>query len=54
MCNDRNDRHKFSTSYYSAKIQGLAEVTKILADFVNLVVVGKTGTEENSFGCGNI
>lgn len=39
-------------SHYDAKGQRLTEVTKVLVDFVNLVVTGKANTE-NSFGWGN-
>lgn len=35
-------------SHYVAKDQGLTEVTKVLVDFVNLVVAVKANTE-NSF-----
>lgn len=44
--------HKCSVSHYDAKGQRLTEVTKVLVDFVNLVVTGKANTE-NSFGWGN-
>lgn len=34
-------------SHYGAKSQGLTQATKVLVDFVNLMVAGKANTENN-------
>lgn len=51
-CYEQWQIHECAMSHYDAKDQGLTEITKVLVDFVNLVVAVKANTE-NNFGRGN-